>query len=123
MDETPSLGRLIDSLGFTQEPRPDEDVVGAIVLLKVRDPDGGVGLRSLWTDDLGWLERVGMHTVAAQAELPSSEDDEDTWLDEETSYAPLRSVETGPDALGEGAATARGATAERRDTGLGEHNA
>lgn len=99
MEQHTSLGRLVDGLAFTQEPRPDEEVLSAIVMLKVRDEEGEVGLRSLWTDDLGWLERVGMHTVAAQAELPA----DDTWVDDEPEFAPLRSIETGPDALGDAA--------------------
>ncbi len=114
MEQQESLGRLVDDLEFTQEPRPGEEVLSAIVMLKVRDADGEIGLRSLWTDDLGWLERVGMHTVAAQAELPA----DDTWVDDEPEFAPLRSVGTGPQALGDpGVEPARGAARGSRDRG------
>lgn len=100
MEDAVSLGQLIEGLDFSQFPPPGEDVVGAIVLLKVRARDGTVGVRSLWSDDLDWLERVGMHTVAAQSELPGA-DDEDTWLDEELVPSALHAVDTGPEALGD----------------------
>lgn len=98
MADLPSLGHLIDGLDFAHGPAEREEVLGAVVLLKVRDAEGGVGLRSLWSDDLDWLERLGMHTVAAQAELPADAPDEDTWLDEERGFPPLHGVDTGPGA-------------------------
>lgn len=107
MEEPQSLGGLIDDLDFTQSPAPGEEVLGAVVLLKVRDGDGEVSLRSMWSDDLGWLERVGMHTVAAQSELPAAAQDDDTWLDEQGGFGPLHAVDTGPDAIGDSRPGAR----------------
>ena len=50
------LGRLIDSLGV--EHRPVE-------------ADGRISMRSAWSPGLSWMERVGMHQAAAQADLPA----------------------------------------------------
>ncbi len=117
MQDPRSIGALIDDLDFRQWPPPDEEVLGAVVLLKIRNQDGEVSLRSMWSDDLGWLERVGMHTVAAQTELPSSR--AEPWLDEDDPPAPgLHAVDTGPEARGD----SRPGT--RRDAPqVDEHNA
>lgn len=122
MKEAQSIGHLIDDLDFTQWPAPEEEVLGAVVLLKVRGPDGDVALRSMWSDDLGWLERVGMHTVAAQSEVPSSDHD-DEWLDDDYAFGSLHSVDTGPEAIGDTRPGARqDAHAARGSRGLDQHN-
>lgn len=73
MTEPQPLGRLIDSLGVEHEPRQGELVLGAVVLLKVMDPDGEVAMRSAWSPGLSWMERVGMQSAAAQADVPPRE--------------------------------------------------
>ena len=41
------------------------------MLLKVIDPDGDVSLRTLSSDGLSWIERIGMLRSAEAVELPS----------------------------------------------------
>jgi len=65
------LGRLVDSLGVEHRPHEGELVLGAVVLLKVMEPDGEVSMRSAWSPGLSWMERVGMHQAAVQTDLPS----------------------------------------------------
>lgn len=62
------LGELINRLGVVHRPDAGERVDGAVVLLKVLDHDGNIGLRAVWSSDLNWLERVGMLREAEQAE-------------------------------------------------------
>ncbi|MBF4161382.1 hypothetical protein [Nocardioides acrostichi] len=64
------LGSLIDELGVGHEPAEGELVLGAVVLLKVLEPDGQVSMRSTWSPGLTWMERVGMHQAAAQTDIP-----------------------------------------------------
>lgn len=63
------VGDLIDSLGVTHSPEDGELVSDAIVLLKVHDPDGTVGLRFLRSDGLSWIEAIGILRVAEKTEL------------------------------------------------------
>lgn len=70
MPEPQPIGRLVDSLGVEHRPADGELVLGAVVLLKVMEPDGEVSMRSAWSPGLSWMERVGMHQAAAQSELP-----------------------------------------------------
>ena len=62
------LGRQLDDLGVAHVPRADEQVRGAVVLLKVTDDDGNVSLRAVWSPGLSWLERIGMLREAERAE-------------------------------------------------------
>ena len=114
MEHPQSLGRLIDDLELKHQPVPGEEVLGAVVLLKVREADGGVSLRSVWSDDISWMERVGMHTAAAQTEMPAAP--ADPWLDELPPSHPLHSVDTGPQARGD----TRPGTRTDADAELGE---
>ncbi len=73
MDESfEPVGPLLDSLGVQREAGDGELVVGAVVLLKVLEADGTVSMRSAWSPGLSWMERVGMHTAAAQVDLPGA---------------------------------------------------
>jgi len=63
------IGNLLDSLGIEHSPEEGELVAGAIVLLKVIDPEGRTALRLAWSDGLSWIERCGMFRVAEQQEL------------------------------------------------------
>lgn len=74
MPDPQPIGRLIDSLGVEHRPEDGELVLGAVVLLKVMEPDGEVSMRSAWSPGLSWMERVGMHRAAAEADLPRRED-------------------------------------------------
>ncbi|MCL8026143.1 hypothetical protein [Nocardioides bruguierae] len=70
MSERQPMGRLIDSLGVEHRPEQGELVLGAVVLLKVMEPDGEVSMRAAWSPGLSWMERVGMHQAAAAADMP-----------------------------------------------------
>ncbi|TIC79361.1 hypothetical protein [Nocardioides sp. GY 10127] len=70
MSERQPLGRLVDSLGVEHRPQDGELVLGAVVLLKVMEPDGEVSMRAAWSPGLSWMERVGMHQAAAAADMP-----------------------------------------------------
>lgn len=63
------VGDLIDSLGVQHSPDEGELVSDAIVLPKVHEADGTVGLRFLRSDGLSWLEAIGILRVAEQTEL------------------------------------------------------
>ena len=62
------LGGDLDGLGISHAPEPDEQIRGAVVLLKVVDDDGNVSLRAVWSPGLSWLERIGMLREAERAE-------------------------------------------------------
>jgi hypothetical protein len=64
------VGNLLDSLGIEHHPEPGELVASAVVLLKVIDNDGEVSLRTLCSDGLSWIERIGMLRAAEHVELP-----------------------------------------------------
>lgn len=64
------VGNLLDSLGIEHHPDAGDLVASAIVLLKVIDTDGDVTIRTLSSDGLSWVERIGMLRVAEQVELP-----------------------------------------------------
>lgn len=71
------IGDLVDSLGITHSPDEGELVSDAIVLLKVTDPDGQLGLRFLRSDGLSWIEAIGILRVAEQTELDDLRDGND----------------------------------------------
>lgn len=71
MTDPQPLGRLIDSLGVEHRPEEGELVLGAVVLMKVMEPDGCISMRSAWSPGLSWMERVGMHQAAAQTDMPT----------------------------------------------------
>ena len=54
------IGPLLDHLQMTHRSDPFEEIEGAVVLLKVRDGDGIVALRAVWSSGVSWLERIGM---------------------------------------------------------------
>lgn len=64
------VGNLLDSLGIEHHPEPGELVASAVVLLKVIDAEGDVSLRTLCSDGLSWIERIGMLRAAEHVELP-----------------------------------------------------
>lgn len=68
---TPPLGELLDAMGVTHEVGPGERVCGAVVLLEVEEPDGHVSLRCSWSEDMTWVERIGLLRAAERAELPA----------------------------------------------------
>lgn len=74
-EEFQPVGPLLDSLGVQREVVDGELVVGAVVLLKVLEADGTVSMRSAWSPGLSWMERVGMHSSAAQVDMPGREQD------------------------------------------------
>lgn len=74
MAQRQPVGPLLDSLGVEREVVEGELVVGAVVLLKVLEDDGTVTLRSAWSPGMSWIERVGMHTAAAETDLPPRTD-------------------------------------------------
>jgi hypothetical protein len=63
------LGDLLNSLGLEHEPLEGELIASAVVLLKVIGPDGDVTLRTIASDRLSWIERVGLLRVAEKVEL------------------------------------------------------
>ena len=65
------LGSIIDDMGVALQVQPDEQVCGAVVLLTVEEPDGHLSVRCAWSDDMSWVERVGLLRVAERAELPA----------------------------------------------------
>jgi len=65
-----TLGQLVDSLGVTATLDEGELISDAIVILKVIDEDGGVGLRMRYSESLNWIERIGILRAAEQLELP-----------------------------------------------------
>lgn len=67
------IGDIIDSLGVRSTPKEGDLVSGAVVLLKVVEPDGGVRMSVTWSEGMSWLERAGMLRVA---ELLESADQE-----------------------------------------------
>jgi hypothetical protein len=65
------LGDMIDALGVRHDVHPDEKVCGAVVLLTVEEPDGHLSVRCAWSEDMTWIERIGLLRAAERAELPS----------------------------------------------------
>src|SRR3954470_14275126 len=63
------LGDLLNSLGLEHEPADGELIASALVLLKVIGADGEVALRTVTSDGLSWIERVGLLRVAEKVEL------------------------------------------------------
>jgi hypothetical protein len=63
------LGDLLNSLGLEHEPADGELIASALVLLKVIGADGEVTLRTVTSDGLSWIERVGFLRVAEKVEL------------------------------------------------------
>lgn len=80
MTQAEPLGGLVDSLGVRHRPEEGELVLGAVVLLKVMEPDGEITMRSAWSPGLSWMERVGMQHAAAQADQPAREERRDAVL-------------------------------------------
>jgi hypothetical protein len=67
-DEQPRLGSIIDSLGCSPELKEHDLVDSAVVILKIVEPDGTVRLSTCWSENISWLERVGMIRSAEQRE-------------------------------------------------------
>ncbi len=66
---TRSIGQTVDSLGVTSSTAEEGELVdGAIVILRTIRPEGGVTLRSCWSDGLDWVTRLGMLAAATDAE-------------------------------------------------------
>ena len=68
-----NLTTILENLGVTYEPDDGELVVGAVVLLKVIDSDGQVGLSLRSPDGTSWAERIGMLEAAKHVELADIE--------------------------------------------------
>lgn len=51
-----------------------ELIAGVIVIAKVIDADGDTCLRSKWTPNLPWFERIGILRVAERHELGDTDD-------------------------------------------------
>lgn len=62
------IGPLLDELHMTHRPSAGDHVEGAVVLLKVREDDGVIALRAVWSEGLSWLERIGMLREAEMVE-------------------------------------------------------
>ena len=60
MAKAEPVGNLIDSLDVKHHPEEGELVSGAMVLLRVVSPEGGVYVRLAYSDGLSWLDRLGM---------------------------------------------------------------
>lgn len=71
MSEPIAVGPLLDALGVEHHPEDGELVECAVVLLKVIDAEGSVSLRSLCSDGVSWIERIGLLQAALTVELPS----------------------------------------------------
>lgn len=69
---TPSLGQIIDGLGCTPNQDEGDLPAAAVVILKVIEPDGSVRLSVSWSDNLWWIERIGMLRAAEQFDLDTS---------------------------------------------------
>jgi len=69
--EQQPIGDIIDGLGITSAISEGELVDGAIVLLKVLQPDGSTRLSLSHSEGLGWIERAGMLRVAEVLETGS----------------------------------------------------
>ena len=80
---TATLGPAIASAFTVSTILPNmisELVLGAVVLLKVMEPDGEITMRTAWSPGLSWMERVGMEHAAAQADQPAREERRDAVL-------------------------------------------
>ena len=58
------IGTLLDRLDVKATIDPDDLPAGAVVLLKIIEPDGAVRLQVSWSDGMSWLERRGMLAAA-----------------------------------------------------------
>lgn len=78
-DAKAPIGDLIDSLGVVADPFPEGSLVSdVVVLLKVIDAHGQVGLHIADVPHASWLEHVGMYEAARHLECAATyEDDED----------------------------------------------
>jgi len=66
---TAPIGDLLDSLGIRAELGEGELVTHAVVLLKVVQVDGGVGVRTLWADGTTWYDRRALLEIARGVEV------------------------------------------------------
>ena len=62
------IDNLLNALGVEYESDPGELVACAVVLLKVIDEDGDVGLKLRCSDGMSWVERLGMLSAAMHIE-------------------------------------------------------
>lgn len=65
------LGDRIDGLGCTTTLEDGDLIAGAVVLLKVVEPDGTVRLSMTWSEGMAWTERLGMLHAALASDTPS----------------------------------------------------
>jgi hypothetical protein len=66
--ELVQLGAIVDLLGVMAPLTPSDVPVGAVVLLKVIGPDGGLRLTLSSSEGMCWFERAGMLRIAEQLE-------------------------------------------------------
>lgn len=63
------IGPILEGLGITWEAHDGDLISDVIVIAKVIDHDGNVGLRSRYSTGMSWIERLGMLRAAESAEL------------------------------------------------------
>lgn len=69
MDQpTITIGQIIDGLGCKPDLEAEDLVADAVIILKIIEPDGQVRLSTCWSENISWLERVGMIRSAEQRE-------------------------------------------------------
>ena len=66
---TEPIDNLLAALGVEYEPEPGDLIACAVVVLKVVDKDGCVGLSLRSSDGISWIERLGMLNAAQRIEL------------------------------------------------------
>lgn len=71
------LGEIIDGLGCESDVKDGDLVDSAVIILKIVEPDGQVHLSTCWSENISWLERVGMIRAAEQREHRDTFDLED----------------------------------------------
>lgn len=72
-----TLGQIIDGLGCEATISEGDLVADAVVVLKVVETDGSVRLSIGWSDNMSWIERLGMLRAAERMDLPQVADVEE----------------------------------------------
>lgn len=71
------VGDILDALGVAVTQRDGDMIAGAVVLLKVVEPDGDVRLSVGWSEGMAWTERLGMLTSAQHTDLNAADAEDD----------------------------------------------
>lgn len=63
------IGEIVDGLGVNYDDKEGDLYSAAVVILKVHTQDGSTVLRTIWSDNISWIEKIGMLKVAYESDI------------------------------------------------------